>query len=260
MTSLHSGSVPLAKSRWEAYTKSGDSLARDQLLTEYLPLVRRVAGRLITTLPHSVRLDDLVSAGAIGLLSSLDNFDPSLGIKFETFAVNRIRGAMMDSLRELDWVPRSVRQKARLLDRTVEELAQKHGRAPSALEIAEALSLSLDDYRKLLHDANAAILISLDDKLPAERGDLPVLSDLVADLTVLSGQERLEDCEQRSIIVGCLKGLPDQEKLVLALYYYEELTFKDIGEVLGLTESRVSQIHTRAVAAMRARVCDLLSR
>ena len=240
--------------RLDLYSATGNAPSREKLLTEYLPLVRRVAGRLIITLPRSVRLEDLVSAGMVGLLSSLQNFDPSLGIKFETFAVNRIRGAMMDSLRELDWVPRSVRHKARQLDRAVEVLTQKHGRAPHAAEIAETLSLSLEEYRQLLDDANAAILLSLDDALSSERDDSGVRSDLAADLSDLSSQERLEDREQRSIIVRCLKKLPDQEKLVLALYYYEEINFKEIGEVLGLTESRVSQIHTKAVASLRAHV------
>jgi len=238
----------------DAYPNAGLAPTREELLAEYLPLVRRVAGRLVITLPRSVRLDDLVSAGMVGLLSSLHNFDPSLGIKFETFAVNRIRGAMMDSLRELDWVPRSVRHKARQLDRAIEELTRKHGRAPQAAEIAETLSLSLEEYCRLLHDANATILLSLDDALSSERDDSGVLSDLAADPADLSSQDRLEDREQRSIIVRCLKELPSQEKLVLALYYYEEITFKEIGEVLGLTESRVSQIHSQAVARLRAHV------
>jgi RNA polymerase sigma factor for flagellar operon FliA len=253
-------SATSAQLKWESYAKSPDAKAREQLLVEYLPLVRRVAGRVIMSLPRSVRLDDLISAGVVGLLSSVDNFDPQLGIKFETFAVNRIRGAMLDNLREMDWVPRSVRQKARHLDRTIEELTHKHGRVPNPSEVAETLGLSLEDYRKLLFDASAAILVSLDDALTSDHSESAVLSDLAADVATPSSQERIEDREQRSIIVQCLKELPDQEKLVLALYYYEELTFKEIGEVLNLTESRVSQIHSKAVAVLRTHVNTALSR
>ncbi len=236
------------------------SHAREQLLLQYLPLVRRVAGRVILSLPRSVRLDDLMSAGVVGLLSSVDNFDPQLGIKFETFAVNRIRGAMMDSLRELVWVPRSVRHKARQLDRTIEELTHRQGRIPTPTEVAESLGLSLEDYRKLLYDASAAVLVSLDDALSSEHGDTVALSDLTTDTATPTSQEQIEDREQRDIIVRCLKELPGQEKLVLALYYYEELTFKQIGEVLNLTESRVSQIHSKAVDVLRAEVCTALER
>lgn len=239
--------------------KSESDQLRDQQLRQYLPLVRRIAGRVITALPRSVRLDDLISAGTIGLLSSVENFDPNLGIRFETFAGNRIRGAMMDSLRELDWVPRSVRHKARQLDRVASELTQKYGRIPHASEIAETLALSLDEYRKLLHDANAAIMVSLDDAVSSEHSESSALSDLAADLTVLSTQEKLENHEQREIIVRCLKSVPAQEKLVLALYYYEDLTLKEIGDVLGLTESRVSQIHTKAIATLRNRVSAALN-
>ena len=166
----------------------------------------------------------------------------------------------MDSLRELDWVPRSVRQKARQLDKTMEELTHKLGRAPQALEVAEALSLPLVAYRKLLHDASAVILVSLDDALASDNSDASALSDLAADTAVSSSLDELEDRELRAIIGRCLKELPDQEKLVLALYYYEELTLKEVGDVLGLTESRVSQIHSKAVADLRERVNNSVNR
>ncbi len=239
---------------WEHYAQSHNGKLRDQLLLQYLPLVRQVATRLIGTLPRSVRLDDLISAGVVGLLSSLDNFDPQLNIKFETFAVNRIRGAMVDSLRELDWVPRSVRQKARQLDKAVDALTRKLGHPPVDEEIAAELKLDPDDYRRLLFEANAAVLISFDDSLATERGEAAMLADLTADTTTPTSQDRLEETELYEIIVRRLKELPDQEKLVLALYYYEELTFREIGHVLDLTESRVSQIHSKAVADLRQAV------
>jgi RNA polymerase sigma factor for flagellar operon FliA len=190
----------------------------------------------------------------MGLLSSLDNFDPTLGVKFETFAMNRIRGAMVDSLRELDWVPRSVRQKARLLERAIEELTQKLMRVPEDAEIAEHLNVSLDEYLRMLDEVNVTVLLSLDDTFPTQSGEGSTLGDVTSDASVPSHQERVEEKELRELLVRNLKSLPEQEKLVLALYYYEELTFKEIGDVLRLTESRVSQIHSKAVLQLRAAV------
>jgi RNA polymerase sigma factor for flagellar operon FliA len=239
---------------WEAYTQTRSPEMREKLLVQYLPLVRRVAGRMVGSLPRSIRLDDLISAGVMGLLSSLDNFDPTLGIKFETFAMNRIRGAMVDSLRELDWVPRSVRQKARLLERAIEELTQKLMRVPEDAEIAEHLNISLDEYLRMLDEVNVTVLLSLDGTFPTQNGEGSTLGEVTSDPSEPSHQERVEEKELREMLVSNLKNLPEQEKLVLALYYYEELTFKEIGDVLRLTESRVSQIHSKAVLQLRAAV------
>jgi RNA polymerase sigma factor FliA len=243
-----------ANAGWEAYTQSRSPEMREQLLLQYLPLVRRVAGRMLGSLPRSVRMDDLVSAGVMGLLSSLDNFDPTLGIKFETFAMSRIRGSMVDSLRELDWVPRSVRQKARQLERTMEELTQKLGRMPEDPEVCDRMGLSVEGYQNLLEEVNVTVLLSLDDAFPSMNGDGAALSESASDPTALSSQDRVEEMELRDLLVDNLKILPEQEKLVLALYYYEELTFKEIGEVLKLTESRVSQIHSKAILKLRSSV------
>jgi RNA polymerase sigma factor for flagellar operon FliA len=239
---------------WEAYTRTRSPELREQLLVQYLPLVRRLASRLLGSLPRSVRLDDLVSAGVMGLLTSLDNFDPSLGIKFETFAMNRIRGAMVDSLRELDWVPRSIRQKARRLERTIDQLAQRLGRIPDDLEVAEALQLSAEEYGDMLNEVNIAVLLSLDDSFRSHNGDPATLAELAPDKGRPSSQEQIEETEIRDLLVKRLKCLPEQEKLVIALYYYEELTFKEIGSILGLTESRVSQIHSKAILSLRSTV------
>jgi len=245
---------------WEAYTQTRSPEMREKLLLQYLPLVRRVAGRMVGSLPRSIRLDDLISAGVMGLLSSLDNFDPTLGIKFETFAMNRIRGAMVDSLRELDWVPRSVRQKARLLERTIEELTQKFMRVPEDAEIAEHLNISLDEYLHMLDEVNVTVLLSLDDTFPTPSGEGTTLGEVTSDSREPSHQERVEEKELRELLVSNLKILPEQEKLVVALYYYEELTFKEIGDVLRLTESRVSQIHSKAVLQLRAAVRSNVNR
>jgi len=243
-----------ATAGWEAYTQTRSPEMRERLLLQYLPLVRRVAGRMLTSLPPSVRMDDLISAGVVGLLTSLDHFDPSLGIKFETFAMNRIRGAMVDSLRELDWVPRSVRHKARQIERAIEELSQELGRVPADAEVAEHLNLPLADYARMLDDVNVTVLLSLDDPFPGQNADGGCLSELAADVSVLSNHDRLEESELRQLLVTNLKHLPEQEKLVVALYYYEELTFREIGEILRLTESRVSQIHSKAILTLRTGV------
>jgi RNA polymerase sigma factor FliA len=243
-----------ASAGWEAYTRSRTPEMREQLLLQYMPLVRRIASRMLGSLPRSIRLDDLISAGVVGLLSCLDSFDPTLGIKFETFAMNRIRGAMVDSLRELDWVPRSIRQKARLLEKSIEALLQQLGRTPQDNEVAEKLGMPLEEYFKLLDEVNVTTLLSLDDTFHNHRGDATTLADVATDNNDVSSHERIEEQELRELLVQRLKDLPEQEKLVVALYYYEELTLKEIGEILNLTESRVSQIHSRAILNLRSSV------
>jgi len=245
---------------WEAYTQSRSPEMREQLLVQYLPLVRRVAGRMVGSLPRSVRMEDLVSAGMVGLLSSFDHFDPSLGIKFETFAMNRIRGAMVDSLRELDWVPRSVRRKVRQLEKAVESLTQEFGRPPEDAEIAERLAVSVDEYLHMLDEVNVVTLLSLDDTFPNLMGDGASLADSATDPDAPSSHDRLEEKELQHVLVENLRRLPEQERLVVALYYYEELTLKEIGVILRLTESRVSQIHSKAILKLRAAVRQRMNR
>ncbi|MBL0061202.1 MAG: FliA/WhiG family RNA polymerase sigma factor [bacterium] len=246
--------INTAAKSWEAYVRTQSPELREQLLMEYLPMVRRLATRFLGTLPKSVRLDDLVSAGVMGLLASIDNFDPTLGIKFETYAMTRIRGAMVDSLRELDWVPRSIRQKARKLEQAVDQITRKVGRSPEDAELAEHLGLNVEEYRELLDEVNVAVLLSLDDTLKGQDGSESYLSDSTPDHTTNGQDEQLEEQEVRDLLVDGLRDMPEQERLVVALYYYEELTLKEIGEILGLTESRVSQIHSKALLVLRARV------
>lgn len=252
--------INTAVKSWEAYVRTQSPELREQLLMEYLPMVRRLATRFLGTLPKSVRLDDLVSAGVMGLLASIDNFDPTLGIKFETYAMTRIRGAMVDSLRELDWVPRSIRQKARKLEQAVDQITRRTGRSPEDAELAEHLGLNVEEYRELLDEVNVAVLLSLDDTLKGQDGSESNLSDSTPDTTRSNQDEQLEEQEVRDLLVDGLRDLPEQERLVVALYYYEELTLKEIGEVLGLTESRVSQIHSKALLVLRARVRARLAR
>jgi RNA polymerase sigma factor for flagellar operon FliA len=251
--------INTAAKSWEAYVRNQSPELREQLLMEYLPMVRRMATRFLGTLPRSVRLDDLVSAGVMGLLASIDNFDPTLGIKFETYAMTRIRGAMVDSLRELDWVPRSIRAKARKLEQAVEQITNRLGRSPEDAELAEHLGLDVEEYRSLLDEVNVAVLLSLDDTLKGQDGSESSLSDSTPDVTLTAHDERLEEQEVRGLLVDGLRDMPEQERLVVALYYYEELTLKEIGEILGLTESRVSQIHSKALLVLRAKVRTRLS-
>ncbi len=252
--------INTAAKSWEAYVRTQSPELREQLLMEYLPMVRRLATRFLGTLPKSVRLDDLVSAGVMGLLASIDNFDPTLGIKFETYAMTRIRGAMVDSLRELDWVPRSIRQKARKLEQAVDQITRRVGRSPEDAELAEHLGLNVEEYRELLDEVNVAVLLSLDDTLKGQDGSESYLSDSTPDHTTNGHDEQLEEQEVRDLLVDGLRDMPEQERLVVALYYYEELTLKEIGEILGLTESRVSQIHSKALLVLRARVRARLSK
>jgi RNA polymerase sigma factor for flagellar operon FliA len=252
--------INTAAKSWEAYVRNQSPELREQLLMEYLPMVRRMATRFLGTLPRSVRLDDLVSAGVMGLLSSIDNFDPTLGIKFETYAMTRIRGAMVDSLRELDWVPRSIRSKARKLEQAVEQITNRLGRSPEDAELAEHLGLDVEEYRSLLDEVNVAVLLSLDDTLKGQDGSESSLSDSTPDTTFTAHDEKLEEQEVRDLLVDGLRDMPEQERLVVALYYYEELTLKEIGEILGLTESRVSQIHSKALLVLRAKVRSRMSR
>jgi len=239
---------------WEAYAQTRDPALRESLLLSYLPLVKRIAGHLVGSLPRCVRLQDLISSGVLGLLSSVENYNPDMGTKFETYASNRIRGAMVDGLRELDWVPRSIRQKARQVEKTFEGLACRLGRIPNDEEAAHEMNLSVEEYYKLLEEVNITTLLSLDDTFWNSRGDKASLADVTADDQEKTADERVEEAELRECMVEFLKELPEQEKLVIALYYYEELTLKEIGEIMGLTESRVSQIHTRAILDLRARL------
>lgn len=239
---------------WEAYTRTRDPALRESLLLNYLPLVKRIASHLMGSLPRSIRLQDLISSGIIGLLSSVDNYNPAMGTKFETYASIRIRGAMVDGLRELDWVPRSVRQKVRRVEKTFERLAGRLGRIPNDEEAACEMNLSVEDYHKVLEEVNITTLLSLDDTFWNARGDKSTLADFVADDQGEAPDERVEETELRERMVNFLKELPEQEKLVVSLYYYEELTLREIGEIMGLTESRVSQIHTKGILDLRARL------
>lgn len=230
------------------YTAQG-RIKQNELLTQYMPLVRRQALTLQVRLPASIELDDLIQAGMVGLLEALGRFDATQGATFATFASQRIRGAMMDELRTRDWLPRSVRRSARAVDGAVRQLEQLLGRAPEENEIAQHLEMPLSEYQQLLNDTNSGQLLPFEE-LVAEGGE-PINNELGN-----SPFEQLLDGQQRQTLIDAIEALPEREKLLMALYYQEDLNLKEVGAVLGVTESRVSQLHSQAVSRLRARLHD----
>lgn len=230
------------------YTAQG-RIKQNELLTQYMPLVRRQALTLQVRLLTSIELDDLIQAGMVGLLEALGRFDATQGATFATFASQRIRGAMMDELRTRDWLPRSVRRSARAVDSAVRQLEQLLGRAPEENEIAQHLEMPLSEYQQLLNDTNSGQLLPFEE-LVADGGE-PVSNELGN-----SPFEQLLDGQQRQTLIEAIEALPEREKLLMALYYQEELNLKEVGAVLGVTESRVSQLHSQAVSRLRARLHD----
>jgi len=244
---------------WDEYRREPTAAAKEALLVAYLPLVKQVAGRMKMSLPHSVHLDDLVGSGIMGLINSVENFNPELGFKFETYAIPRIRGAILDGLRDFDWVPRSIRTKEKLLESTINSLENELGRLPTDEEIAGRLDLSLSEYHKLVDDVNATTLLSFDRPLGTDGDSSSNLYDLVADAGNDNPLDLMERKEIRNLLVELINRLPEQDKLVIALYYYEELTLKEIGKVLDISESRVSQIHTKIILSMKNHIKRMIS-
>jgi RNA polymerase sigma factor for flagellar operon FliA len=229
------------------YTAQG-KIDQTALIEQYMPMVRRHALSLQVRLPASVELDDLIQAGMLGLLDALGRYDDSHGASFSTYANQRIRGAMIDELRSRDWMPRSVRRSARALDQAVRRLEQQLGRAPDEREIAREMGVSSDDYHRLLTDANNGFLLAYDES-DSENGIATV-----AESSSPSPLAALLDSDNRANVMAAIDALPEREKLLLGLYYQEELNLKEIGAVLGVSESRVCQLHSQAVARLRSRL------
>jgi len=228
--------------------------SKDDLLKRFAPLVRHVVERVAATLPKNVDHEDLYSAGVLGLLDAHAKFDTGKGVKFETYAVWRIKGAVLDQLRALDWVSRSMRRKARNLDGVTRLLDQKLGRAASEDEVARELRMSRRDFYRLLDHVRGAVLVSLDETRAGEDQDSATLADHLADPNAVDLEARLADEQMRRVMLRTLDQLPEQERLVVTLYYYEHLTLKEIGRTLGISESRVSQVHTRAMLRLKLRL------
>ncbi len=253
--------APLAKQAPEIYkkdvTEELDIQKRNELILKYAPLIKYVAGRLAMRLPPNVDINDLISAGVMGLIDAINRFDPNRNIKFKTFAEFRIRGAMLDELRALDWVPRSVRKKAALLEKTYHELEQELGRPAEDDEVAEALGITIEEFYRLLEETKNVSFVDIENikrKIPDLNEE--DIFDLIEDP---DQPDPFEDCELkeiRDLLAEAIDELPEKEKLVLSLYYYEGLTMREIGEILGYTESRISQLHSKALARLRGKLKD----
>ncbi len=238
---------------WKHYAKQGHgSPTENELIRQYLPLVKTVVGRLAMTLPAHVDPDDLHSAGLVGLLNAVRRFDPKSGASFETYARLRIRGAVFDELRRLDWVPRSIHDKARRVEEVVRRLEQEKGRVPSEPEIAQALHLSLDDYRHLVEQIRPASFVCLDAARGHDNEDGAPQYEAVVDASQTDPGQGVMRRELARLIADRLEQLPEMQRKVLALYYFEDLRLREIAEVFGVTESRICQIHTQAIMAIRS--------
>ncbi|MDH7479896.1 MAG: RNA polymerase sigma factor WhiG [Syntrophomonadaceae bacterium] len=247
---------PRIEECWKQYKRDRDQSAREELISEYAYLVKYVAGRLNLGFRHRVEMDDLASYGIFGLLDAIEKFDPSRGIKFETYAVVRIRGSILDGLRSMDWVPQSVRNKSRELERTYARLEHQLGRSVTDQEVAEAMNLSREEFDQLLQEVSYTTITYLEDIWAGDQngGDAVRILDTIEDTRVEDPLNNLAREEARAMLAAAIDKLPERERLVISLYYYESLTLKEIGAVLGLSESRISQLHTKAVLRLRGRL------
>ncbi|MGQ9629637.1 MAG: RNA polymerase sigma factor WhiG [bacterium] len=240
---------------WRAYKENGDPKSREELIIKYAPLVKYVASRVSANMPSNVEVDDLISYGIFGLIDALKKFDPSRGIKFETYAVSRIRGAIFDELRAQDWIPRLVRQKARKLEKVYSKLEGELGRSAEDSEVAEAMGISIDELYKLLNEVSGTVMLSLDDVLSFNSEDDNIsLADTVENISIKNPGVDLEENELKMLLAEAIDKLPEKERMVISLYYYEGLTLKETGMVLNVTESRASQLHTKAILRLRGRL------
>lgn len=236
---------------WREFKVEGHPSARVDIINHYSYLVKITAGRLVTSLPGGLDREDLVGAGVIGLIKSVDQFDPSRDVKFETYAIALVRGAILEMLRDEDWVPRSIREKLKALDRANSALERKLGLPPTDAQIAEYMGITVGEVNELLVRAGRTNIYSLDDLLGTSDGDDRMsYIELIEDENANPGGE-IEGKEIRRILASGVDKLPDRERLVVALYYFEGLTFKEIGRVLGVSESRVYQLHTQAMNRLR---------
>ena len=244
------------KDLWRRYKESGDPRARERLVLAYAPLVKYVAGRMSSGLPSHVEEADLISYGLLGLISAIERFEPAREIRFETFAITRIKGSIIDELRSLDWVPRSVRAKAREIERANAKLEHQLRRAPSDQEMAAALGTSVEEFQESLVKISNSSVVALDElwTVSDSSGDQVSLLDTVQDPTAVDPAHEMDLTDLKDRLTDAIQRLPEREKLVVALYYYENLTLREIGEVLGVTESRVSQLHTKAVLRLKSRL------
>jgi|SRR5512133_812334 RNA polymerase sigma factor for flagellar operon FliA len=246
---------------WREYKETNSKIAKDKLLVEYAHLVKYITNRLAINLPKSVDRNDLTSAGVLGLIKAVETFEPERGFKFETYAGHKIRGAILDELRALDWVPRSVRQKSRELQRVFAKLENELGRAPYDDEVCESMNITMQEYEEMLAEVTPTTIISLEEAMPDRGSDSKELRiiDTIEDPGSDNPLKELGFAEVKEILKDAIMNLPEKEKLVVALYHYEELTLKEIGVVLDITESRVSQIHSKAILKLRSKLLQRIN-
>jgi RNA polymerase sigma factor for flagellar operon FliA len=243
---------------WLEYRRNRDPKIREAFIKQYAPLVKYVAGKVAVGMPHNVEFDDLVGFGVFGLLDAIDKFDPEKNVKFKTYAVTRIRGAIFDELRTIDWVPRSVRQKTREVEDAIGALEAQLGRTATDQEIAGSLGMNEDEYLKTMMKISGTSILSLNDVwFSGDENDKVSIGDSIESPSSLNPDVIVEKDEIRRVIGEAINDLPDKEKKILVLYYYEDLTLKEIGQVLEVTESRVSQLHTKAILRLRSRLTNI---
>jgi RNA polymerase sigma factor FliA len=243
---------------WREFKDTGDQRLRERLILHYSPLVKYVAGRVGVGLPPNIEQADLVSYGIFGLIDAIEKFDISRAIKFETYAISRIKGAIIDELRAIDWIPRSVRYKAREVEKAYAALEGRLHRTPTEGEVAGELGISLDDLHTIFSQVSFVNVIALDELLNVggERGDKMSLVDTLEDTKAEDPVAAFETEETKYLLARAINTLPEREKIVVTLYYYEGLTLAEIGQVLGVTESRICQMHTKAVLQLRGKLAD----
>ena len=233
---------------------------REEVIKRYSPMIKYVANRIAMRLPPHIEVDDLISVGVLGLMDAITKYDSSRGAKFKTYAEFRVRGAILDELRAMDWVPRSIRQKASKVDKVVQELQAKLSRSPEDEEVAKEMGLSLDQFHDTLNETKSIPIFSLEDLgVAKESGEQQSLLDCLAGKADADPQTQIRLIELKEIIAKAIDALPEKERLMVSLYYYEELTMKEIGAVLEITESRVSQIHSKAVYRLRTKLKAIIA-
>ncbi len=243
---------------WVEYQKTRDPAIREFFIKQYAPLIKYVAGKVAVGMPSNVEFDDLVGFGVFGLLDAIDKFDPDKNVKFKTYAVTRIRGSIFDELRSIDWVPRSVRQKTREIEDAIVRLEAKLGRTASDTEIAGAMGISEGEFQQTLYKISGTSIMSLNDVwYSGDDSERISIGDSIESPSSLNPDVIVEREEIKRVIVESINELPEKEKMVLVLYYYEDLTLKEIGQVLNVTESRVSQLHTKANLRLRAKLTNI---
>jgi RNA polymerase sigma factor for flagellar operon FliA len=232
---------------------------KDKLILEYAPLIKFVAQKIAVRLPSNIELDDLISAGVIGLMDAIDKWDPSRDNKFKTYAEFRVRGAILDELRAQDWVPRSIRDKAKLLDKTMVQLEAELGRIPTDEEVAKTLDVSIEEFHELLNQVRPVSLLSIDESQTFSNVDKKSILNILEGCRLNNPFNQLNVKAVKEIVTEAIEELPERQRLVLSLYYYEDLNLKEIGKVLRVTESRVSQLHAQAVSRLRNKLAQTLN-